>query len=111
MFSVDEIVNIIIMVQTTMFAITASISVDFVIQNFRRSNNILWKIAKMRRQGINARLAAMIILLIYKLLVSVFANAQFVKCTHLMLKRDFTIYLLIILCNPIRGFFLYHSRV
>lgn len=40
-FSVEDAITMIIIVQTTTFALAATVFVDFVIQNFRRSNNIL----------------------------------------------------------------------
>lgn len=57
-FSVEDIKRPIILVQTTTFALTAFTYVDFVIQNFRRRNTILLKIAKISHSVQYARLAA-----------------------------------------------------
>lgn len=79
-FSVEDVITMIIIVQTTTFALTAYVFVDFVIQNFRRSNNIIRKKTNMWSHSEQyARLIAMAFVLAFKLLFNLFAHAQFVK--------------------------------
>lgn len=79
-FSVENIIKIIIVIQTTTFTLTTFVFVDFVIQNFRRSSNILRKKTRMWSHcEPYARLAAITFVLTFKLLFNLFAHAHFVK--------------------------------